>query len=141
MDRFYTDSVSHLENVLRSDQYSHLQMMPAEMACKVIVRRRDRYDILPEAAIGHPSDSRAFPAAQEAVDSPEKTNIDGGSQEGLGGAGEPCAICFEDMNLREGGVACMPCKHKLHRNCLARWLKMSNLCPLCRSAMLAGRPA
>ncbi|KAF8023675.1 hypothetical protein BT93_F1004 [Corymbia citriodora subsp. variegata] len=132
-------SALHLQDVLRKEQYSHLQKIPVEMACKVIMRGRGRLESLPEAAlqesIEDPGDSRAFPATQEAIDWRKKTNVDHGSQEGGSGDGEPCTICLEDMKLRGVEVARMPCKHKFHHHCLARWLKMSNSCPLCRFAM------
>lgn len=41
-----------------------------------------------------------------------------------------CAICL-DMIL-VGRVTGLPCSHIYHTNCIARWLRKSNLCPLCR---------
>ncbi|KAI6690956.1 hypothetical protein NL676_027784 [Syzygium grande] len=82
----------------------------------------------------YPSGSRAVPVTQEAINALEKTKLDNGSHED-GSAGEPGTTCLEDMNLREVEVVCMPCKHKFHHHCLARWLKTSNLCPLCHFTM------
>ncbi|XP_056165018.1 E3 ubiquitin-protein ligase RING1-like [Syzygium oleosum] len=112
--------------------------MPVEMACKVIMGRRRGLELLSEAAIQesmeYPGNSRTVPATQEAIDALEKTKLDNGWRED-GSTGEPCAICLEEMNLREVEVASMPCKHEFHHDCLARWLTMSNMCPLCRFAM------
>lgn len=82
----------------------------------------------------YPGGSRAVPATQEAINALEKTKLDNGSHKD-GSAGELGTTCLEDMNLREAEVACMPCKHKFHHHCLARWLKTSNLCPLCHFTM------
>ncbi|XP_030523804.1 uncharacterized protein LOC115736310 [Rhodamnia argentea] len=129
IDSIFMDSALHLQNVLRSEQYSHLQKMPVEMTCEAFMWRRDNLKLLREVAIQgsmeYPGNSRVGSAAQ-----------DNGSRED-GGAGDCCAICLEDMNLCEVEVACTPCKHEFHEDCLARWLKISNLCPLCRFAIPA----
>ncbi|XP_058180167.1 uncharacterized protein LOC131298708 [Rhododendron vialii] len=47
-----------------------------------------------------------------------------------------CAICLEDVGCA-GKVAQMPCSHVYHGDCIIEWLKMSDLCPLCRYQMPA----
>ena len=44
---------------------------------------------------------------------------------------DKCAICL----LKYKGVDIIkefPCKHIFHKNCIFKWLKTSNLCPLCK---------
>ena len=47
---------------------------------------------------------------------------------------EPCSICLEAR--RKGDcVWVLKCGHCFHKNCAARWLSKSELCPMCRSAV------
>ena len=44
---------------------------------------------------------------------------------------DKCAICL----LKYKGVDIIkefPCKHIFHKNCIFKWLKTSNVCPLCK---------
>ncbi|XP_058070960.1 E3 ubiquitin-protein ligase MBR1-like [Magnolia sinica] len=44
---------------------------------------------------------------------------------------ENCRICLDEFG--EGmEVKRMPCSHVFHGACITRWLKQSNMCPLCR---------
>ncbi|OEL31806.1 hypothetical protein BAE44_0007189, partial [Dichanthelium oligosanthes] len=46
----------------------------------------------------------------------------------------PCAICFEDLEFGDV-LSVMPCSHRFHAGCLAKWLALSRLCPCCRHAL------
>ena len=44
---------------------------------------------------------------------------------------EKCAICLQKYK----GVDIIkefPCKHIFHKNCILKWIKNSNICPLCK---------
>ena len=44
---------------------------------------------------------------------------------------ENCAICLQKYK----GVDIIkefPCKHIFHKNCILKWIKNSNKCPLCK---------
>ncbi|KAJ0260338.1 hypothetical protein HA466_0065550 [Hirschfeldia incana] len=45
-----------------------------------------------------------------------------------------CAICLEEMSDQE--ALCQPpgCVHLLHEDCLTRWLKRHDSCPICRQS-------
>uniref|UniRef100_A0A7N2R7R7 RING-type E3 ubiquitin transferase n=1 Tax=Quercus lobata TaxID=97700 RepID=A0A7N2R7R7_QUELO len=45
-----------------------------------------------------------------------------------------CVICTQEF---EAGleVTRMPCSHVYHEECIVKWLKRSNVCPLCRYSM------
>ena len=47
-----------------------------------------------------------------------------------------CSICLEEfkeiMDDLDSGLARTPCSHMFHYDCVARWLKRSPTCPLCR---------
>ncbi|CAL8994502.1 unnamed protein product [Prunus brigantina] len=45
--------------------------------------------------------------------------------------GESCSVCMDEF---EGGtnVACMPCSHVFHSECIVNWLRQSHYCPVCR---------
>ena len=49
-----------------------------------------------------------------------------------------CAICWEGLaeaSVDDESLARLPCSHLYHGDCIARWLEMSHLCPLCRYQM------
>ncbi|KAH7863285.1 hypothetical protein Vadar_015722 [Vaccinium darrowii] len=50
--------------------------------------------------------------------------------EGVGGK-EECSICLEEFVVGSR-VARLPCSHLYHGDCVLKWLKRSNACPLCR---------
>ncbi|KAI5352607.1 PREDICTED: E3 [Prunus dulcis] len=45
--------------------------------------------------------------------------------------GESCSVCMDEF---EGGttVACLPCSHVFHGECIVNWLRQSHYCPVCR---------
>lgn len=45
-----------------------------------------------------------------------------------------CPICREE--LKDLDLAISECKHKFHFNCLFRWIKKSNTCPICRQQLV-----
>jgi hypothetical protein len=46
-----------------------------------------------------------------------------------------CTICIEDFVEGEQ-VACVPCFHLFHKDCIEKWLKMKNECPICKGAVV-----
>lgn len=49
-----------------------------------------------------------------------------------GGRGSTeCAICLEGFQDGEE-VSVLPCSHGFHPHCITKWLRRSNMCPLCR---------
>ncbi|KAF8641833.1 hypothetical protein HU200_067533 [Digitaria exilis] len=74
----------------------------------------------------------AVPAPAAAVDGLEKRTFHAGE---VGGGVTECSICFEDF-VDGGEVSVMPCPslrvHQFHPDCIAMWLGISNMCPLCR---------
>jgi len=42
-----------------------------------------------------------------------------------------CSICKDEFSLDET-VTQLPCRHVFHNDCVVRWLKMHNQCPVCR---------
>lgn len=43
---------------------------------------------------------------------------------------ESCIICLEDIDC---DFYITKCNHKFHLNCLNKWYKYKNNCPICRS--------
>ncbi|KAL9404344.1 hypothetical protein Peur_001316 [Populus x canadensis] len=41
-----------------------------------------------------------------------------------------CVVCKEELKF--GKAAQMPCSHVYHRDCISRWFKTRDICPLCR---------
>merc|ERR1711862_365968 len=43
-----------------------------------------------------------------------------------------CLFCLETFSS-EKRIVVTPCSHYMHHSCLAKWLKTSHVCPLCRT--------
>ncbi|CAN6374079.1 unnamed protein product [Urochloa humidicola] len=71
-----------------------------------------------------------IPACVEVVAGLEKHKYNGS------GGDNECPICMMDYTIDEV-QSVMPCKHRFHQKCLARWLALSHLCPLCRHVLPA----
>ncbi|XP_078444423.1 NEP1-interacting protein 2-like isoform X2 [Wolffia australiana] len=48
---------------------------------------------------------------------------------------ESCSICLQDYEIGEE-VATLPCIHKFHTKCVARWRTRANACPMCKNEAL-----
>ncbi|CAK9021163.1 unnamed protein product [Durusdinium trenchii] len=57
---------------------------------------------------------------------------DASASEGLMPA--ECCVCCERFG-REKVIKRTPCNHVFHEDCLARWLKVTDSCPVCRKSM------
>lgn len=44
---------------------------------------------------------------------------------------ETCAICKDDFELNDN-ITSLECKHILHTDCIAEWVKYKSECPVCR---------
>lgn len=85
-----------------------------------------------------------LPQRQEAVDQVMLDSIesvpfdiklfteDASASEGLMPA--ECCVCCERFG-REKVIKRTPCNHVFHEDCLARWLKVTDSCPVCRKSM------
>lgn len=45
---------------------------------------------------------------------------------------QDCVICFEPIDETKETMACQAANHVFHGDCMRRWLKESDKCPLCR---------
>ncbi|CAL4989647.1 unnamed protein product [Urochloa decumbens] len=83
----------------------------------------------------------AVPASAAAVAGLEKRTFVHATTEGeCSGGTDECAICFEGFEQDGEEVTVMPCshRHEFHPNCIVKWLKRSNTCPLCRHQLPTG---
>jgi len=47
-----------------------------------------------------------------------------------------CSICLEEMDEEEGNLFTIPkCSHTYHKDCIARWKRQSQKCPICRGVL------
>lgn len=65
-------------------------------------------------------------ASWDSIEEMERVEIDDGIL-------RDCVICLDE--IVSIGFVRMPCLHFYHRNCIRKWLELSNLCPLCRFQM------
>ncbi|KAL6906068.1 hypothetical protein ACP4OV_003669 [Aristida adscensionis] len=73
------------------------------------------------------------PASANAAAGLPETTVAAGDAE----AGErQCAVCLEGYAAGDA-VRTMPCAHAFHGGCIAGWLRLGRLCPLCRFALPA----
>lgn len=47
-----------------------------------------------------------------------------------------CCICMAELEFNEKLILLENCSHRFHSGCLESWLKRSNKCPICRSAVI-----
>merc|ERR1712087_948003 len=47
-----------------------------------------------------------------------------------------CSICCAKFKLHGDATMLAPCKHIFHDQCILRWLKQNNSCPLCRKELM-----
>lgn len=47
---------------------------------------------------------------------------------------EICSICRDDLYQEDRTVGVLRCRHEFHQDCIGGWLRMKNLCPLCKAA-------
>ncbi len=43
-----------------------------------------------------------------------------------------CSICLDEFVVGDQLVA-LPCKHRFHKECIARWLTTNGVCPVCKA--------
>lgn len=70
------------------------------------------------------------PASDAAIAGLEKRMYDGSGDD------KECVICSQDYEVGDD-LSMVPCsqRHRFHLSCLAKWLALSRLCPLCRHAL------
>ncbi|XP_062028005.1 uncharacterized protein LOC133743937 [Rosa rugosa] len=87
---------------------------------------------------------KLIPATESSIEGLEKVRLDN-----LEDAVRqmPCTICMEGLDhfdaAEEGTdhqhmIACLPCSHTYHGDCIIQWLKTNYVCPLCRSPIVEG---
>ncbi|KAL3515290.1 hypothetical protein ACH5RR_022192 [Cinchona calisaya] len=48
---------------------------------------------------------------------------------------EPCCICQEDYIVGDD-IGTLDCRHEFHVCCIKQWLKLKNMCPICKTTAL-----
>ena len=51
-----------------------------------------------------------------------------------------CCICQDELEADGKNVRTLDCKHQFHEDCIAQWIKMRNLCPVCRAVADKSQP-
>lgn len=54
---------------------------------------------------------------------------------------EKCAICLDVINARRSlrSITTLRCNHTFHKNCIDRWARLRNTCPVCRRRVRQNR--
>ncbi|KAF7833364.1 putative E3 ubiquitin-protein ligase ATL45 [Senna tora] len=91
------------------------------------------HHILPRENNRQEDQLRITPASQKAIDCLHTMNHDVKHNPCVDSS---CCICLQEYVDDKGvEVSAMPCRHVYHKDCIVRWLKTSNSCPLCRFQM------
>eukprot|EP00397_Hematodinium_sp_SG-2012_P049457 GEMP01057043.1.p1 GENE.GEMP01057043.1~~GEMP01057043.1.p1 ORF type:complete len:244 (+),score=68.19 GEMP01057043.1:205-936(+) len=61
-------------------------------------------------------------------------------QKDAGGSEHQCRICLEHFALSDQ-VKTLPCFHLFHSNCVDRWLRVNERCPVCRTNLDGSAPS
>ncbi|PWI64157.1 hypothetical protein PCL_12095 [Purpureocillium lilacinum] len=79
-----------------------------------------------------PAYSASSPASESALSSLDRQTVDQKTLETEGQA--HCTVCLDDLKVGATG-AILSCKHMFHEECIVRWLKEHNTCPICRRSV------
>ena len=61
--------------------------------------------------------------------------VDGSGCGGEGDGESACPICMDPLSHGRGLVKTLPCLHGFHADCVDKWLRTSNKCPLCNHCL------
>ena len=50
-----------------------------------------------------------------------------------------CAVCLEEFEENDA-VKVLPCRHHFHTPCVDTWLRIRNVCPLCKQTVIGPHP-
>ena len=75
-------------------------------------------------------EAKLIPATKSSIEALEKVTL---QQDELDSVAA-CVICTQEF-VAGLEVTRMPCSHVYHEECIVKWLKRSNVCPLCRYSM------
>lgn len=84
--------------------------------------------LLEEIMRSMPDQNGAPPASEEALSQVQEYDYKPREESDI------CAVCHEDFHENDR-VSKLPCKHEYHKDCVMKWLKMHNLCPICRTPL------
>jgi hypothetical protein len=124
------------------DETFHVFPTMVVMAAREAAGFRDNDDEPPQPAYGSGGFGAAavpVPVAAMVASLEKRTFVHAAAAEGCGrGVSTECSICLDGF-VDGGEVSVMPCPsrgHEFHTGCIARWLGISNVCPLCRHGLV-----
>ncbi|EYU41051.1 hypothetical protein MIMGU_mgv1a024926mg [Erythranthe guttata] len=48
---------------------------------------------------------------------------------------EVCAVCLDALCQKNNNIGVLECKHEYHSDCIKKWLRVKNFCPMCKSVV------
>ncbi|XP_059648157.1 E3 ubiquitin-protein ligase CIP8-like [Cornus florida] len=120
------------ESMVKQNLDKNLMVLPMEVSIDVVGRPEDEdedeEEDEDEDTTMVPMESRRVPASEASIEGLEKVKVKNSDSK------MQCVICLEQLLVGSEATR-MPCLHDFHRDCIVKWLGVSNLCPLCRFRM------
>ncbi|KAI8532464.1 hypothetical protein RHMOL_Rhmol11G0216300 [Rhododendron molle] len=131
------DMLKFVHSMVNDPKNVHRAVLPLVVEIEIITRQspgESEDDAIARALRGSMGPDNGYNGSASAgessvVEAVGKVTLD---HDNLPSSANQCAICLDTIFAGIKNVTGLPCSHIYHTNCIARWLRKSNSCPLCR---------
>ncbi|KAF5460943.1 hypothetical protein F2P56_020776 [Juglans regia] len=118
------------ETTLRHSSRPPMRVLPADELFALMEEDSDEEDELSEETIARQLRTRTNVSSAPIINPGETASV---HQEA-----ESCIICQHEYKDQEQ-IATLDCGHEYHAHCLKKWVRVRNVCPMCKSTALNTR--
>ncbi|XP_078427972.1 E3 ubiquitin-protein ligase MBR2-like [Wolffia australiana] len=128
------------QRIAHADEIIHVEEIPASLPSTYVGQRHSRRRHRNELADGSNGDRPHSQVKRVAGSGRTEEDIlrllwSVNYSPACGKDADSCSVCLQDYRIGEE-VATLPCIHKFHTSCIARWLTRTNACPMCKNVAL-----